>query len=115
MFMFFFGYFCLFVFSLEDISLDFGYSKFREKIKLCYVLWQDYRWWWSSFTKGGSVTVFVFLYSIHYFVTKLTITDAASTFLYFGYTLIMLLIIFLFSGESILINVFIVMVCNPSC
>ncbi len=49
------------------------------------------------------MALYFFLYSIHFFITKLAITGTASTFLYFGYTLIMVLIFFLFTGES---NVF---------
>ena len=48
--------------------------------------------------------MYFFLYSIHFFVTKLTITGTASTFLYFGYTLIMVLIFFLFTGKTSCIN-----------
>ncbi|CAH3168813.1 unnamed protein product [Pocillopora meandrina] len=59
---------------------------------------QDYHWWWRSFLTGGCTAVYFFLYSIHFFVTKLNITGTASTFLYFGYTLIMVLIFFLFTG-----------------
>ncbi|KAL9965970.1 hypothetical protein ACROYT_G029844 [Oculina patagonica] len=67
---------------------------------LCHnsLRYEDYRWWWSSFVPGGIVALYFFLYSIHFFVTKLTITGTASTFLYFGYTLIMVLIFFLFTG-----------------
>ncbi|XP_020632629.1 transmembrane 9 superfamily member 2-like isoform X1 [Orbicella faveolata] len=69
-------------------------------ILLCYfhLCAEDYHWWWRSFLTGGCTAVYFFLYSIHFFVTKLTITGTASTFLYFGYTLIMVLIFFLFTG-----------------
>ncbi|KAM7425351.1 transmembrane 9 superfamily member 2 [Porites harrisoni] len=58
----------------------------------------DYHGWWRSFLTGGSAALYFFLYSIYFFCTKLTITGTASTFLYFGYTLIMVLIFFLFTG-----------------
>ena len=61
---------------------------------------QDYHWWWRSFLTGGCTAVYFFLYSIHFFYSKLTITGTASTFLYFGYTLIMVLIFFLFTGKK---------------
>lgn len=69
-------------------------------ILLCYfhLCAEDYHWWWRSFLTGGCTAVYFFLYSIHFFYTKLTITGTASTFLYFGYTLIMVLIFFLFTG-----------------
>ncbi|XP_066024730.1 transmembrane 9 superfamily member 2 [Pocillopora verrucosa] len=69
-------------------------------ILLCYfhLRAEDYHWWWRSFLTGGCTAVYFFLYSIHFFVTKLNITGTTSTFLYFGYTLIMVLIFFLFTG-----------------
>jgi hypothetical protein len=44
------------------------------------------------------------VYCIHYFVTKLNIEDAASTFLYFGYTLIMVFLFFLLTGKLLLVD-----------
>lgn len=32
--------------------------------------WQDYHWWWKSFLMSGSCSVYVFLYAIFYFLTK---------------------------------------------
>ncbi|CAH3146024.1 unnamed protein product, partial [Pocillopora meandrina] len=73
-------------------------------ILLCYfhLRAEDYHWWWRSFLTGGCTAVYFFLYSIHFFVTKLNITGTASTFLYFGYTLIMVLIFFLFTGKYVM-------------
>jgi len=42
--------------------------------------------------------VYLFLYSVHYFVTKLQIVGHTSTFLYFGYTSIMVLLFSLLTG-----------------
>jgi len=71
-------------------------------ILLCYfhLCAEDYRWWWRSFLTSGSTGVYLFIYSIHYFATKLTITGATSTFLYFGYTSIMVLLFTLLSGTT---------------
>lgn len=33
---------------------------------------QDYHWWWRSFLLSGSCSVYVFLYAIFYYVTKVT-------------------------------------------
>lgn len=60
---------------------------------------QDYHWWWRSFLTSGFTAVYLFIYAVHYFFSKLQIVGAASTILYFGYTLIMVLIFFLFTGE----------------
>ncbi|KXJ23174.1 transmembrane 9 superfamily member 2 [Exaiptasia diaphana] len=67
---------------------------------LCYfhLCAEDYHWWWRSFLTGGCTAFYFFLYAIHFFYTKLTISGTASTFLYFGYTLIMVWLFFLFSG-----------------
>eukprot|EP00127_Corallochytrium_limacisporum_P000213 Clim_evm30s7 gene=Clim_evmTU30s7 len=50
---------------------------------------EDYHWWWPSFMTSGSLAVYVLLYAIVYYVTRLDIDTMASTILYFGYTLIM--------------------------
>lgn len=61
---------------------------------------QDYHWWWRSFLTSGFTAVYLFIYAVHYFFSKLQIIGAASTFLYFGYTMIMVLIFFLLTGEA---------------
>lgn len=65
-------------------------------ILLCYfhLCAEDYHWWWRSYLTSGFTAVYLFFYCCHYFITKLSIEGAASTFLYFGYTLI---IVFLFN------------------
>ncbi|XP_067007315.2 transmembrane 9 superfamily member 2 [Anabrus simplex] len=69
-------------------------------ILLCYfhLCAEDYHWWWRSFLTSGFTAFYLFVYCNHYFVTKLNIEDAASTFLYFGYTLIMVFLFFLLTG-----------------
>ncbi|XP_040261937.1 transmembrane 9 superfamily member 2-like [Bufo bufo] len=69
-------------------------------ILLCYfhLCAEDYHWWWRSFLTSGFTAVYLFIYAVHYFFSKLQITGAASTILYFGYTMIMVLIFFLFTG-----------------
>ena len=40
-------------------------------IFLCFqILLQDYHWWWRSFIVSGGSAVYVFAYSVFYFVTK---------------------------------------------
>ncbi|CAB1337189.1 unnamed protein product [Coregonus sp. 'balchen'] len=70
-------------------------------ILLCYfhLCAEDYHWWWRSFLTSGFTAVYLFVYAVHYFFSKLQIVGAASTILYFGYTAIMVLIFFLFTGE----------------
>nr|XP_020451083.1 transmembrane 9 superfamily member 2-like isoform X2 [Monopterus albus] len=69
-------------------------------VLLCYfhLCAEDYHWWWRSFLTSGFTAVYLFVYAVHYFFSKLQIIGAASTFLYFGYTLIMVLMFFLFTG-----------------
>uniref|UniRef100_A0A674N5X6 Transmembrane 9 superfamily member n=1 Tax=Takifugu rubripes TaxID=31033 RepID=A0A674N5X6_TAKRU len=69
-------------------------------ILLCYfhLCAEDYHWWWRSFLTSGFTAVYLFIYGVHYFFSKLQIVGAASTILYFGYTMIMVLIFFLFTG-----------------
>ena len=66
---------------------------------LCFSSSQDYHWQWRSFLTSGFTAVYFLVYAIHYFFSKLQITGLASTILYFGYTMIMALIFFLFTGR----------------
>ncbi|XP_001606496.2 transmembrane 9 superfamily member 2 isoform X2 [Nasonia vitripennis] len=70
-------------------------------ILLCYfhLCAEDYHWWWRSFLTSGFTAFYLLIYCIHYFVTKLNIEDATSTFLYFGYTMIMVYLFFLLTGS----------------
>jgi len=69
-------------------------------ILLCYfhLCAEDYRWWWRSFLTSGFTGVYLFCYTIHYFMSKLSITGPTSTFLYFGYTAIMVILFTLLTG-----------------
>ncbi|CAG9825449.1 unnamed protein product [Phaedon cochleariae] len=70
-------------------------------ILLCYfhLCAEDYHWWWRSYLTSGFTSVYLFWYCCHYFFTKLQIEDAASGFLYFGYTLIMVFLFNLLTGS----------------
>lgn len=59
-------------------------------VVLCYfqLCSEDYFWWWRAYLTSGSSALFLFLYSIFYFFTKLEITKVVSGILYFGYMLI---------------------------
>ncbi|KAI7801941.1 transmembrane 9 superfamily member 2 isoform X2 [Triplophysa rosa] len=69
-------------------------------ILLCYfhLCSEDYHWWWRSFLTSGFTAVYLFIYAVHYFFSKLQLIGLASTILYFGYTMIMVLIFFIFTG-----------------
>lgn len=64
-----------------------------------YFYFQDYHWWWRSFLTSGFTAVYFFIYCIHYYVSKLELQGAASTFLYFGYMLIVVCLFFLLTGR----------------
>ncbi|XP_017886178.1 transmembrane 9 superfamily member 2 isoform X2 [Ceratina calcarata] len=70
-------------------------------ILLCYfhLCAEDYHWWWRSFLTSGSTALYLLVYCIHFFMTKLEIEDALSTFLYFGYTFIMVYLFFVLTGS----------------
>ncbi|XP_077388388.1 transmembrane 9 superfamily member 2-like [Festucalex cinctus] len=88
-----FGFlFLVFIFLLITCS--------EATILLCYfhLCAEDYHWWWRSFLTSGFTAVYVLIYAVHYFFSKLQIIGAASTFLYFGYTMIMVFIFFLLTG-----------------
>ncbi|KAI1713494.1 endomembrane protein 70 domain-containing protein [Ditylenchus destructor] len=59
---------------------------------------EDYRWWWRSFFTSGFTAVYLAIYCIHYFNSKLTITGTVSTILYFSYTGIFVFLFFLMTG-----------------
>jgi len=70
-------------------------------ILLCYfhLCAENYHWWWRSFLTSGFTAVYFFGYSIHFYATKLEIEGFVSTFLYFGYTLLMTFLFFLLTGS----------------
>nr|CAD7408804.1 unnamed protein product [Timema poppensis] len=89
MFGFLFLVFIILVISCSQISIVMVY------FQLCG---EDYHWWWRSFIVSGGSAVYVFTYSVFYFMTKLEITEFIPTLLYFGYTFIMVLTFWLLTG-----------------
>lgn len=59
---------------------------------------EDHRWHWMSFYIGGSVALYVYLYSIYYFAAKTTMYGFFQTTFYFGYTAIACFLIFVMLG-----------------
>ncbi|KNA15496.1 hypothetical protein SOVF_097760 [Spinacia oleracea] len=60
---------------------------------------EDWRWWWKAFFASGSVSLYVFLYSINYLVFDLqSLSGPVSALLYLGYSLIMAVAIMLSTG-----------------
>merc|ERR1719291_1405727 len=78
------------VVTCAEISIALTYFKLAS---------EDYRWWWPSFFASGSSALYVFLYTILYFSSRLQIEKMVSTLLYFGYMLIMSTLFFLLTGS----------------
>ncbi|EPS43189.1 hypothetical protein H072_2845 [Dactylellina haptotyla CBS 200.50] len=47
---------------------------------------ENYHWWWHSFRIGASSCVYIFLYSVWYYFTKLHIQGFVNSLLFFGYS-----------------------------
>ncbi|XP_055382008.1 transmembrane 9 superfamily member 4 [Condylostylus longicornis] len=90
LFGFLFLVFCILVVSCGQISIVMTY------FQLCG---EDYRWWWRSFVVSGGSAVYVLLYSIFYFFTKLEITEFIPTLLYLGYTGLIVVTFWLLTGS----------------
>ena len=71
---------------------------------------ENYHWWWRSFIVGGSCAIYVFGYSIFYYMTsvsgtetlqrglQLEIVEFIPSLLYFTYSALISLVIFLLTG-----------------
>ncbi|EYU37128.1 hypothetical protein ABFS82_10G129100 [Erythranthe guttata] len=68
---------------------------------------EDWMWWWKAFFASGSVSLYVFLYSINYLVFDLqSLSGPISATLYIGYSLIMAIAIMLSTGTIGLLTSF---------
>jgi len=69
-------------------------------IVLCYfqLCSEDYHWWWRSYLTSGSSALYLMLYSSFYFYTKLDMSKAVPTLLYFGYMFIVSYSFFILTG-----------------
>jgi len=70
-------------------------------IVMCYfqLCSEDYYWWWRAYLTAGASALYMFLYSVFYFFTKLQINKLVSALLYFGYTTLMALFFFVLTGS----------------
>uniref|UniRef100_A0AC35U8I9 Transmembrane 9 superfamily member n=1 Tax=Rhabditophanes sp. KR3021 TaxID=114890 RepID=A0AC35U8I9_9BILA len=51
----------------------------------CLLNAEDYRWTWTSFFAGASVSCYVYLYAVYYFIAKTKMYGLFQTIFYFGY------------------------------
>lgn len=59
---------------------------------------ESYHWWWRSFFTGGAISIYIFLHSIVYYVTKLKLAGLSAVVLYFGYSLLLSFLVFVLAG-----------------
>ncbi len=69
-------------------------------IVLCYfqLCNEDYHWWWRAFLTPGSSALYLFLYSILYFTTKLHVVKFVSGLVFFGYMALVSFTFFILTG-----------------
>jgi len=69
-------------------------------ILLCYfhLCAEDYHWWWRAFLTSGCSAVYMLLYGIIYYYTRSEFADPVSGTLYFGWTIVMALLMFVVTG-----------------
>jgi len=69
-------------------------------IVMCYfqLCSGDYRWWWRAYFTSGASALYLFLYSLLYFATKLDITNFLSGLLFFGYMSLISTFFFVLTG-----------------
>lgn len=69
-------------------------------ILMCYfhLVAEDYRWWWRAFMTAGASAVYVFAYSVVYYVQTGSSGNSNSAALYFGWSLVMSMLMFLGTG-----------------
>ncbi len=89
MFGFLFIVFVILTITCAEISIVVTY------FQLCY---EDYHWWWRSFCTSGFSAVYLFLYSITYYYTKMRIDHFVSTVIYFGYMFLISIGFFILTG-----------------
>eukprot|EP00921_Rhytidocystis_pertsovi_P023393 GHVQ01037411.1.p1 GENE.GHVQ01037411.1~~GHVQ01037411.1.p1 ORF type:complete len:466 (+),score=27.41 GHVQ01037411.1:29-1399(+) len=60
---------------------------------------EDYNWWWRSFFASASSGLYILLYSLYYFTSKLRLTRLSGVLLYFGYSSIIAYALFILTGS----------------
>jgi len=69
-------------------------------VVMCYfqLCSEDWHWWWRSFLTSATSALYMFLYAIFYYVTRLQVDGFVPSLLYFGYSLILTLFFFMLTG-----------------
>ncbi|CAO3592436.1 unnamed protein product [Absidia cylindrospora] len=71
-------------------------------VLMCYfhLCNEDYHWSWRAFLTSAACGLYVYLYSILYYLTKLEINTLTSTILYLGYSAIISMLLALLTGAT---------------
>jgi len=75
--------------TLAEMSITLTY------FQLCA---EDYHWWWRSFFTSASVAFYTFLYACYFFVTQSEMDNISSVVVYFGYSAMAGIVMFLMCG-----------------
>jgi len=59
---------------------------------------EDHRWWWSSFINGGSTGIFIYAYSIFYYLYRSRMSGLLQGSFYFSYMLVICYFFFILLG-----------------
>jgi transmembrane 9 superfamily member 2/4 len=59
---------------------------------------QDYHWQWRSFFTGGSISIYVLLYSLYHYAHRLTNAGPVALVLFIGYMVIVAYLLFILAG-----------------
>jgi len=86
---FLFIVFVILIITCAEISIVMCY------FQLCN---EDNHWWWRSYLTSGSSALYLFLYSILYFFTRLEIIKFVSGLLFFGYMFLVSMFFFVLTG-----------------
>ncbi|PRW59585.1 transmembrane 9 superfamily member 7 [Chlorella sorokiniana] len=81
--------FIILIITCAEITIVLAY------FQLCS---EDYHWWWRAYLTSGSSALYLFLYSLFYFYTKLDITKLVPALMYFGYMAIVSATFFCLTG-----------------
>lgn len=90
LFGFLFIVFIILVVSCAQISIVIIY------FSLCS---EDYHWWWKSVVISGGCALYMAIYSIHYLITQLKISEFVPLLLYFSYSTIMVATVWVLMGS----------------
>lgn len=64
---------------------------------------ENHRWHWRSFNSAGAGSIFIFAFSLIYWVWRLRFTGLPSMFLFLGYSALMSFLFYVLAGKCVLI------------